>query len=271
MEKPPLLPIAALAAVSFAPGCRDTPPSIDAGARAPVSAQARRPELAEGRPSATVPPEPSDGPEARALRAALVAQLERGRDLRDPRVVDALRAVPRHHFVPAASLAAAYADVPLPIGEGQTISQPAVVASMTQALELRGGERVLEIGTGSGYQAAVLSLLAARVWSIELIARLGERARARLAQLGYANVEVRVGDGYAGWPDQAPFDRILLTAAPPEVPEALVDQLAEGGVLVAPVGPEGETQKLLRLRKTRGSITREDLGRVVFVPMVRGR
>jgi protein-L-isoaspartate(D-aspartate) O-methyltransferase len=139
---------------------------------------------------------------------------------------------------------------------------------MTQALQLRGDERVLEIGTGSGYQAAVLSRMSKHVYSIELHAPLAAEAKERLAELGFANVEVRAGDGYAGWPEHAPFDRIILTAAPDELPKALVEQLAEGGILVAPVGPEGQVQRLLRFEKVEGKLVREDLGAVLFVPMV---
>jgi protein-L-isoaspartate(D-aspartate) O-methyltransferase len=143
---------------------------------------------------------------------------------------------------------------------------------MTEALELRGPERVLEIGTGSGYQAAILSVLAREVFTIELVRELGEGADKRLRELGYANVHVRVGDGYAGWPEEAPFDRILLTAAPPEIPKALLEQLREdGGVLIAPVGEEHQPQWLVRVRKKDGKITRERLNLVRFVPMVPGR
>jgi protein-L-isoaspartate(D-aspartate) O-methyltransferase len=183
-------------------------------------------------------------------------------------VLAALRSVPRHLFMPGASLRIAYSDHPQAIGHGQTISQPTIVAIMTDVLDLRGDERVLEIGTGSGYQAAVLSVLAREVYSIEIVAPLGEAARARLADLRYQNVQVRVGDGYKGWPEHAPFDRIILTAAPPEMPRPLVDQLREGGVLVAPVGEQSETQRLVRWTKHRGQLTKEDLGAVRFVPMV---
>jgi protein-L-isoaspartate(D-aspartate) O-methyltransferase len=167
------------------------------------------------------------------------------------------------------SIELAYADHPQPIGLGQTISQPTIVALMSQAIELDGPERVLEIGTGSGYQAAILAVLAHEVFTIEIVEPLGQSARARLAELGYSNVHVRIGDGYAGWPDKAPFDRILLTASPPEIPQALVDQLADGGVIVAPVGPEGEAQRLVRWKKRGTSLERTDLGGVRFVPMVR--
>jgi protein-L-isoaspartate(D-aspartate) O-methyltransferase len=209
---------------------------------------------------------PDDPPEARALRTALVQGLTLV--VGDARVLDAMRAVPRHLFVPEAPLEEAYADAPAPIGHGQTISQPSVVAIMTSALALTGSERVLEIGTGSGYQAAVLSLLASDVYSVEIVPELAERARRTLRSLGHANVHVRDGDGYEGWPDEAPFDRILLTAAPGEVPRALFDQLAVGGILVAPVGAEAHEQRLLRYRKQAGRLLREALGDVAFVPMV---
>jgi protein-L-isoaspartate(D-aspartate) O-methyltransferase len=179
-----------------------------------------------------------------------------------------MRAVPRHLFVDA-PIKEAYRDRILRIGWGQTISQPSVVAAMTTALELSGRERVLEIGTGSGYQAAVLSVLAAQVDSIEIVAPLGEAARERLRSLGYSNIEVRVGDGYLGWPDHAPYDRILLAAAPDRVPDALRAQLAEGGILVAPVGWD-KNQRLLRWRSRGGEFVEEDLGPIRFVPMVHG-
>jgi protein-L-isoaspartate(D-aspartate) O-methyltransferase len=209
---------------------------------------------------------PHDGADAHRLRADLVHRLRRTRGL-DERVLSVIERVPRHWFVEA-DLEDAYHDGPRAIGWGQTISQPTVVAMMTSALDLRGGEAVLEIGTGSGYQAAVLSLLAASVRSIELLPQLAERARAVLLAGGFTNVEVRVGDGYRGWPEAAPFDRILVTAAAPEMPPALVEQLREGGVLVAPIGPQGETQRLERWTKRAGEIAREDLGAVVFVPLV---
>ncbi|HSO36722.1 MAG TPA: protein-L-isoaspartate(D-aspartate) O-methyltransferase [Labilithrix sp.] len=212
-----------------------------------------------------------DPESARALRAALVRLVAARGYVRSERVLEAMRRVPRHLFVPGAPLEEAYGDWPLGIGAGQTISQPSVVGEMTEALELRGTERVLEIGTGSGYQAAVLSVLARQVYTIEIVKELGVRAEARLRDLGYSNVQVRVGDGYAGWAEEAPFDRVILTAAPPEVPKALLDQLAEGGVLVAPVGEEHGTQWLVRIRKKDGKLARERLSLVRFVPMVPGR
>jgi protein-L-isoaspartate(D-aspartate) O-methyltransferase len=240
-------------------GCRQpsASPAADSGVR-PVIA-----------PSPASSGEAADTDEARAFRAELVREVSD--DVKDPRVLDAMRLVPRHFFVPGASLVRAYGDHPVPIGYGQTISQPAVVGVMSQALELKGGERVLEIGTGSGYQAAILSVLAREVYTIEIVRELAEEASARLARLGYANVHVRAGDGYKGWPELAPFDRIMVTAAPDEVPRVLFDQLADGGILVAPVGPTSTTQRLLRFRKSRGQLAREDLGAVRFVPMVPGK
>jgi protein-L-isoaspartate(D-aspartate) O-methyltransferase len=208
----------------------------------------------------TTPPDPTAEPRLRMV----IEQIE-ARGVRDPRVLDAMRRVPRHELVPASQREQAYEDHPLPIGKGQTISQPYVVAAMTEALSLTGGERVLEVGTGSGYQAAVLSLLCKQVYSIEIVPELAERARADLARLGYANVEVRQGDGWRGWPEHAPFDAIVVTAAPEQVPPDLIAQLAVGGRLVIPVGRY--EQNLLLLRKTEAGIEREVLFGVRFVPM----
>ena len=202
-------------------------------------------------------------------RDALIRVLVDSGALHTPRVVDAFRAVPRHRFVPDDVSSFAYVDDPLPIGFGQTISQPTVVAMMTEALALRGDERVLEIGTGSGYQAAILSMLCREVYSIERVVPLADQARRTLQELGY-RVQVRAGDGYLGWPEAAPFDRILLTAAPSTMPEALIEQLAEGGSIVAPVGEHGWTQELLEVRKTGGRTQTRALGGVRFVPMLPG-
>jgi protein-L-isoaspartate(D-aspartate) O-methyltransferase len=188
------------------------------------------------------------------------------RGIHDPRVLEALRKVPRHRFVPPEMQPSAYEDTALPIGLGQTISQPYVVAFMTEALELKPQDRVLEIGTGSGYQAAVLSLLVREVYSMEIVERLGREAEARLKEMGYANVRVRIGDGYRGWPEAAPFDAIIVTAAPPDVPPVLVAQLRPGGRMVVPVGRYD--QNLIRLRRTANGLERESLLPVRFVPMV---
>lgn len=189
------------------------------------------------------------------------------RGVTDARVLDALRKVPRHLFVEEALRDRAYGDHPLPIGEEQTISQPYIVALMTQLLELSERDKVLEIGTGSGYQTAVLAELARRVCSIERLPRLAERARALLEQLGYANVWVRVGSGTLGWPDEAPFDRILVTAGGPAVPPPLFQQLAEGGRLVLPLG-DPVNQTLTLVEKVRGEMKTQEHGECKFVKLV---
>ena len=187
------------------------------------------------------------------------------------RVLDVMAQVPRHELVPREARAAAYLDTPLPIGDGQTISQPYIVALMTELADVQPNEKVLEVGTGSGYQAAVLSGLAANVYTIEIVVRLGRTAAAALARLGYRNVEVKIGDGYGGWPEHAPFDAIVITAAPKEIPAALVDQLAPGGKLVAPVGGSSFEQQLTVLEKDRdGKISKREVLPVRFVPLVRG-
>jgi protein-L-isoaspartate(D-aspartate) O-methyltransferase len=204
--------------------------------------------------------------ERRAEREAMVANQLEARDIHDERVLAALRRVPRHRFVRPEESAWAYEDRPLAIGHGQTISQPYVVAFMSQALALTGTERVLEIGTGSGYQAAVLAELAREVWTIELLTPLGERARTTLAELGYANVHVRVGDGYQGWPAAAPFDAIIVTAAPEHVPAPLLDQLAPNGRMILPVG--AEVQELILVRPRASGYSEERLLPVRFVPLL---
>ena len=187
------------------------------------------------------------------------------RDIKSPRVLAALRKVPRHEFVPEAVRGEAYGDTPLPIGYGQTISQPYIVAYMSEALELEPSHRVLEIGTGSGYQAAILGELAKEVFSIEIVVPLASAARQTLARLGYKNVHVRAGNGYLGWPEEAPFDRVMVTAAPDEVPQALVDQLKVGGLMAIPVGIGVQELRILR-RTTDGVETLRTLP-VRFVPM----
>jgi protein-L-isoaspartate(D-aspartate) O-methyltransferase len=194
----------------------------------------------------------------------------RKRGITDATVLRAMDEVPREHFVENTFADNAYADQALPIACGQTISQPYVVAYMTEQLGVQGDQRVLEVGTGSGYQAAVLSRLAREVITIERYRTLAEAARARLATLGYRNVEVRVGDGLAGVPERAPFDRIMVTAAAETVPETLVQQLAEGGVMVLPLGPHSGTQQLVKLTKGEQGIKQEDLIGVRFVPLLPG-
>ncbi len=201
------------------------------------------------------------------LRREMVLEQISDRGIHSARVLQAMLAVPRHEFVPAEFLDQAYADQPIPIGEGQTISQPFMVAAMTEALELIGDERVLEIGTGSGYQAAVLSLLARDVYTIESHPSLALAAQERLARLGYRNVHVHTGDGTLGLPEGAPFDAIVVTAAAPQIPPPMIEQLAEGGRLVIPVGPP-DHQQLLQVRKTREGLSSESLYDCRFVPLV---
>ncbi|HVR95295.1 MAG TPA: protein-L-isoaspartate(D-aspartate) O-methyltransferase [Thermoanaerobaculia bacterium] len=202
-------------------------------------------------------------------RDEMVEQQIARRGVRDPRVLDALYAVPREAFVPAHLAELAYDDTPLPIDEEQTISQPYVVALMAEALELSPEDRVLEIGAGSGYAAAVLSRLAREVYAVERHGTLAESARARLERLGYDNIHILHGDGTLGWPGHAPYDAIVVAAGGPDVPPALLDQLSPGGRLVIPVGTDPRLQKLVRVRRgLDGADRREDLGDVRFVPLV---
>lgn len=200
-------------------------------------------------------------------RNRMVAVQIEGQGVKDAKVLAAMRKVPRHEFVPKTLTDKAYDDRPLPIGHGQTISQPFIVALMTQALDLKPSDRVLEIGTGSGYQAAILSKLVQEVYTIEIVAPLGEQARNVLKRLGYTNIKVRIGDGYRGWPEAAPFDGIIVTCAPDAIPKPLTDQLAEGGRMVIPVGPERHTQQLIVLRKQNGALLQQKILPVIFVPM----
>ena len=199
------------------------------------------------------------------MRKRMVSEQMRARDIRDERVLAAIERVPRHRFVADDQRAAAYEDYPLSIGHGQTISQPYIVAFMTQALQVGAGHKVLEIGTGSGYQAAVLGELAAQVYTIEIVEPLARSAEQLLKELGYRNVHVRAGNGYAGWPEEAPFDRIMVTAAPEEVPQALVDQLKIGGLMAIPVGTV--IQELRIMRKTPTGMEVLQTLPVRFVPM----
>jgi len=214
------------------------------------------------------------GPAARAAsldadREAMVRGQLEARAIRDPRVLDAMRRVPRHRFVPEALRALAYSDAPLPIGRGQTISQPYIVAFMAQALNLRGQERVLEVGSGSGYAAAVLSLLAADVYGIELEKELYDRSLVTIGELGYPNVHLRHGDGFVGWPEKAPFDAIVLSCAAEAIPEPLWRQLAEGGLLLYPRGSANDVQELVLVTKTAAGPRERRLAPVRFVPMRR--
>jgi len=204
-----------------------------------------------------------------AARDRMVANQIRARGIASDAVLKAMARVPRHLFVPEDVRALGYDDRPLAIGRGQTISQPYIVAYMTEALQLSPEHTVLEIGTGSGYQAAVLATIAKQIYSIEIVPELAERARGTLANLGYRNIDVRAGDGYRGWPERAPFARIIVTAAPPEVPQALVDQLAIGGLLVVPVGTDH--QEIVIVTKNEKGVMQKRTIAVRFVPMVPGR
>ncbi len=202
-----------------------------------------------------------------ARRKTMVAGQIAARGVRDPLVLKAMSEVPRHLFVPAGVIDQAYEDHPLPIGEGQTISQPYIVAFMTECLALKGGEKVLEVGTGSGYQAAVLGRIAGGVFSVEINAALAREAAATLGRLGFENVHVRAGDGFFGWPEEAPFEAIIVTAAAPELPPALFSQLAEGGRLVIPLGDPRTYQSLTVVTKRDGKPRIEQVLDVRFVPM----
>lgn len=205
--------------------------------------------------------------ERRDEREQMVATQMAG--ISDKRVLDALREVPRHMFIPDNVKPFAYHDGPLPIGEGQTISQPFMVAAMTEAADIQPGDKVLEIGTGSGYQAAVLTELTPNVFTIELLETLANRARTMLDSLGYTTITSGIGDGYEGWPDEAPFDAIVVTAAPAHIPSPLVDQIAPGGCMVIPVGKVQGRQQLLKIsRDIEGNISQETLFDVRFVPMI---
>jgi protein-L-isoaspartate(D-aspartate) O-methyltransferase len=201
----------------------------------------------------------------RAMRERMVETQIKARGIKNPRVLAAMLKVERHLFVPKEYQSDAYADHPLPIGEDQTISQPYIVAFMTEQLELKGTERVLEIGTGSGYQAAILAELAGEVYTIEIVKPLGLSAQRRLQELGYRNINVRVGDGYLGWPEKAPFDAVIVTCAPDHIPIPLIEQLKEGGRMVVPVG--NYPQALKRIVKRLGKVESTDVLPVVFVPM----
>ncbi len=237
-----------------APGTARVPPVLLAALLAcPVMAGALDPKAP--------PPDPFAD-----LRHDMVEQQIRRRQVQAPNVLRAMEEVPRHRFVPDHQQGSAYVDAPLPIGDGQTISQPYVVALMTELLELDADSTVLEIGTGSGYQAAVLSRIAKQVYSIEILEGLGEQARDLLGELGYRNVEVRIGDGYQGWPEAAPFDGIIVTAAPERIPQPLVDQLRLGGKMVIPVGRF--LQELLVITRTADGIQTREVAGVRFVPMI---
>lgn len=204
------------------------------------------------------------------LREDMVRRQIMARGVEDPEVLKAMRKVPRHLFVPEKYRAFSYRDHPLPIGQGQTISQPYVVAFMTEALDLKSHDRVLEVGTGSGYQAAVLAELVKEVYTIEIIEELGKRSRQTLEMLGYRHIHVRIGDGYKGWPEKAPFDAVIVTCAPERIPNALIEQLKDGGRMIIPVGGAGAIQRLVRAIKKKGKLKTKEVMAVRFVPMVKG-
>jgi len=204
--------------------------------------------------------------EFQTRREKMVQTQIKARKINDPDVLAALLKVERHRFVPAEYLALAYSDQPLPIGEGQTISQPYIVALMTELLALQGGEKVLEIGTGSGYQAAILAQLAKEVYTIEIVEPLAARAKNLLLELGYPNIKMKTGDGYLGWPEAAPFDAIIITCAPRNLPQPLIEQLKEGGRMVVPLG-SSHSQGLKLIIKRAGKLQTTNIIPVLFVPM----
>lgn len=220
-------------------------------------------------PSPQAPAEPLSDERFRSDRLAMVDRQIAARGVHDSRVLEAMRTVPRHEFVPRAQVDRAYEDRALPIGEGQTISQPYLVALMTELLDVQAGEVVLEIGTGSGYQAAVAAELTDRVYTVEIIPELAQRAAETLDRLGYTRVQTKNADGYFGWAEHGPYDGIIVTAAPDHIPAPLVQQLKEGGRMVIPVGAPGSYQTLWRLTKQQGNVVSENITDVVFVPLVR--
>jgi len=240
--------------IFFAAGCE--------GCNKQVTGRDEGPSSQEQKQSAS---EDSVADKYQSLRHSMVRSQIEARGVNDKRVLDAVRKVPRHRFVPDDMKKYAYRDRPLPIGHDQTISQPYIVAYMTEALDAGPEDRVLEIGTGSGYQAAVLAEIVKEVYSIEIICDLEKRASKTLSDLGYENVHTKCADGYKGWPEKAPFDAVIVTAAPPRIPQPLVEQLAAGGVMVVPVGEY--SQELYRLRKTEDGVKKEELLPVRFVPM----
>ena len=240
--------------------CASPQPQANTPGAAPAISQTGAPAAAPI-PAAT----PTDPYEK--ARLAMVRDQLAARDIIDPAVLDAMRRAPRHRFVPNAYVNAAYEDHPLPIGYGQTISQPYVVALMTQALAVKPGDRILEIGTGSGYQAAILATLGVEVYTVEIIPDLAEQARTRLADLGYDAAQVLTGDGYYGWGEHAPYDAIIVTAAPDHLPQPLAGQLRDGGRLIIPIGPPGSYQTLWLFEKVGSELKATDLGGVMFVPL----
>lgn len=258
-------------------GCGQSPDPLETDESTapptPIIGLTAVPTAAKGTPPLTPPPTPIPSEETaqyEAQRRAMVATGVIGWGINDEPVLQAMRSVPRHEFVPAEFLSQAYENHPLPIGHGQTISQPYIVALMTQEAEITPDDVVLEIGTGSSYQAAILAELVEHVYSIEIIGALAQRGQALLSRLGYDNVTVRHADGYFGWEEHAPFDAIVVTAAPDHVPQPLIQQLKIGGHLIIPVGPVGGIQTLWRItRLSIDEVRTENLGDVRFVPLTR--
>ncbi len=243
--------------------CAATPPAPTATVPQPASTPADTPTT---QPTLT----PAADPFVQRRQAMVDTQL-RSRDITDAQVLAVMEKVPRHEFVPADVLAQSYEDHPLPIGYGQTISQPYIVGLMTQLLNLKRGEKVLEIGTGSGYQAAILAELTDQVYTVEIIPELAQRAEGTLRRLGYSQVQVKTSDGYFGWEEHAPFDAIIVTAAPDHVPQPLIQQLKDGGRLVIPVGPPGSFQTLWQITRQGDQLVSRNITGVIFVPLVRER
>jgi protein-L-isoaspartate(D-aspartate) O-methyltransferase len=243
--------------------------------KSPVPPETPPPYRVFQAPNQDIKPETAEWPRPRsqereAERRQMVEYIRRAYDLNDAKVLEAMQNVPRHWFVPENQQPLAYADMPLPIGYDQTISQPFIVAYMTSLLGLTPEKKVLEVGTGSGYQAAVLAELTPYVYSIEIVEPLGRSAREKLKQFGYETIQVKIGDGYKGWQEHQPFDAMIVTCAPDHVPQPLLDQLKPGGCLVIPVGENSRVQNLVRIRKDQaGLISRESLLPVRFVPLVR--
>ena len=218
-------------------------------------------------PSVPAVPAPGIIENAEVARGRMLTEHIARRGITDAPILAAMKKVPREEFLPPDVKNMAYDDRAIPIGYGQTISQPYVVAFMTKALALKPGDRVLEIGTGSGYQTAILAQLVKEVYTIEILPVMGERAAATLQRLGYTNISTKIGDGYRGWPDAQPFDAIIVTCAADAVPQPLIDQLVEGGRMIIPVGPQGEPQNLVILKKTGGKLAQQKVLPVTFVPM----
>ncbi len=270
---PAAVELALLVGLVLAGGCgrgdrvvEEPPPS---GPERAPDVEVKKPQVGQVRPSHEHPAFRERVAEREAMVSKQIAERAFAQTIKDQKVLEAMRTVPRHAFVPERYQRQAYADRPLPIGYGQTISQPYIVGYMTEMLELDEESKVLEIGTGSGYQAAVAAELAGRVYSIEIIKALGESGRRRLKELGYKNVQVKVADGYYGWPEKGPFEAIIVTAASSHIPGPLIEQLKPGGRLVIPLGSAWRAQELVLLSKgADGTVTSRGLMGVRFVPMV---